>query len=164
MPLCPPGRASCRSLDRRPESRRSLSGKVFNERLSIPFPLRLNPDLCQGAARARRDHVGQTIRIDCPELSRSSASAGTKYVRKAFNVFAFALGANAWIPPFSRQTQCGRKSPISPVHSTEPSQTDTAGPMAEGIPRVSADGTARGWTHYNDSLKRENDRKSENYV
>ena len=54
IPLFPHGRASCRSLDRRSESRRSLSGKKFIERLSIPFALRLNPDSCCGGARAQK--------------------------------------------------------------------------------------------------------------
>ena len=87
---------------------------------SIPFrSLSVSIQIRAAGERARRNHVGQTIRIDCPELCRSSASAGTKYVRKAFHVSAFALGANAWIPPSSRQRQCGRNSPITSVHGTE---------------------------------------------
>ena len=92
----------------------SLAAHSLEKCSSNGYPFRslsVSIQIRAAGARARRNHVGQTIRIDCPELSRSSASAGTKYVRKAFHVSAFALGANAWIPPFSRQRQCGRNSP-----------------------------------------------------
>ena len=100
----------------------SLAAHSLEKSSSNGYPFRSLSDSIQiraAGARARRNHVGQTIRIDCPELCRSSASAGTKYVRKAFHVSAFALGANAWIPPSSRQRQCGRNSPITSVHGTE---------------------------------------------